>query len=280
MSYGNQYVQNKIVSNYKSNMQKGKSSQNFFHGLRAILEMGKKTYMSANSETSLQLTLFNFTLILIQLFCEGHNQETKDFLRFQESSSTNVDIISILSKVGVTLSLKLIAPISYLSSTSCPKLLRTIRDSSQGPSFSKIAFIYWSTGWEMPKYRDLIVFLQYLRTLVEVVGSKKHNKIEFTRSELPASLEKILFFLGAYFRKNKICGIDYSGDSRNMMAVFYDIAVLNEITEEIPVISKVVRSQRGAMGSFFAKAAMGIDWNALQKDGGFGKEMRGQKKEK
>jgi hypothetical protein len=37
----------------------------------------------------------------------------------------------------------------------------------------------------MPKYRDLIEFLQYLRTLVEVIGSKKHNKIEFTRIELP-----------------------------------------------------------------------------------------------
>ena len=245
VSYGNDYVQNRIMDKFKDHFVSGKNGQYFFFGLRKILKLGKHIYLSKKRDKNIQ-NLFMFTCLFIQMLCEGHNLAFKNFLRDQEFSTTNVDLITVLGKVGISMCKKILGMVQYIDTDTAPLLMEELNKTYLTNTSRSRSFIDWYATQTTPRFKDLIDFHQVMRTLAEAVqGPCKENQVAMTRSAIPNQMHRLLHFLGAYFWQGRIGLTNYFGDNMEDMMAVVKIASLNSETKhEIPHIFQALKTKR------------------------------------
>ena len=208
VSYGNRDVQNNFMESYKASLSNQTAGQNFLQGVKKIISMGKRSFMSKNRDTLLEMT-YLFNCMFIQNICEGQNKTMKDFLREQQYIKVDVDIVSILAKSCESMATKIVTQIPLVDN----KIVEALGVSHIANTEEYLSFLDWSKTEFLPDVYDFLKLKQVLKTMTELSqGPCLANQSTFIQSNVVNSLCKLLQRIGCYFYQGLISLQKFKGD--------------------------------------------------------------------
>ena len=233
VSYGNRGVQNNFLEAYKYSLSNQKAGQNFLQGMKKIINLGKRSYLSKNRDILLEMT-YLFNSMFIQNLCEGQNKTMKDFLREQQYIKVDVDIVSILAKSCDSMTIKLFSEMILVED----KVAESLRIPYIINQDKFLYFIDWSKLVNVPDAYDFLKLRQVLKTMTELSqGPCLANQSTFIKSNVVSSLCKLLQCIGSYFYEGLIDNQNFRGWHEEDMRIIATTIEKNKLAAEATQIT-------------------------------------------
>ena len=126
MAYGNRMIQERMIFLYKEGLKLFEQTQYFFLGLKRILEQGAKKVIKAKRPEEDMMSLLKLTILMLQNSCEGHFKEMKAFLRYQNLSAANVNLVAEVGQLVDAVIDKILKDIAYFDDEDYPGLMEAV----------------------------------------------------------------------------------------------------------------------------------------------------------
>ena len=215
-SYGNLHVQTKFLHRFRKALKNSTSAQYLFQGIKKILRFSAKKFYLAKGKKKILHNLMMATCILLQNLCEGHNRDMKNFLRSQNLSIANVNLVTEVAKLLETIIERFNEGIVYIDEESAPSLFETMQfPYDSNPDRNKKLIDFLST-LKLPEARDVKLVIQGFRSLNEFVqGPIFENQVVLVEYKgLTTKITQLLGFIGCYFWRGTVNGSIFEGDNK------------------------------------------------------------------